>query len=841
MKNRTMIAQPLNTDDRSTLFYLDDNHKLPVTLRLESGTVKELVAIFDPGKLNYSINPRFVGNLAALFTLQIGEQASACFSKGPSYFSARIALPESNCQIRVCINDQRVGLFDYDSGTITASAQNPNLRMNASETRMLSRSLTPYQLDYLPYPRDVSAHLTEDCLPSTDIHTHLSAQLTGEDWEAIILQRDDVFYPLDLLEIVKKIVQSDVDLSQIDTHHLPRRVDFKPAFNLGYAVASERPVLYDENGNPTEHYACKNLKALHDHPATHVFFKQFIEQLSIPIDRIIGADEMDTLFYRFRNPLEKNTLLQEDKILKLAERHQRLGIRYAELSTSEVLIPTWLAAAIPAIEKAEKRFPDVHLRLLAGIHRTKPPEAIARDMEKVKIASQCPYVVGVDFMGYEFNKGEDFDWSLHEMARWTRRSHIRREHGETGAPFTDDFVIRIHAGETSKSRNNVRHAIEIAEKFGIHVRVAHVLQGDIDEHLLAKARANNVILEFIPDSNIALNNADYPHDVPIRQWAASGCQVVINSDGAGAYQTTPLQLAKTALFAGLSLDDLRRMHKLEQEYIAKRLQHFSAKKKAFAQQFGDVAAFIRFFDSESRATRKRHLPISYDNKIPILIAGSSGTNWSKTRPEHRKEISIATRMMTHLLDPNAVYFCTGRVKDRGVEKELDKSVIADDQQHYRTQPGFDMIATYSGNHQGLTIASGVNWVNRAIGSEEHIANNVIQFMQSHPGYSLFIGGGAFTREFIREADERQLHFGLVLGPYGSTNDIARHIDERHHIKAGGQFALAEAIMMHMVEHIGSQRLRPDFQQTDLIATVHNSYMKIQRDIEQEIAQAGGDI
>lgn len=820
-----------------TLFPLDDNEKLPLSLTFKAS---EVTARFDSAALNYFSNPRFIANISQLLSIQRNDGAPALLQHEQDALTARISVTNGD-SVQIGVNGCLIGRFSVTDNTLHPAPENAYTLLTASETRMLSRSLTPYQLAHLPYPRDLAAQLNPDLLPATDIHTHLSAQLTCDDWEAIILARDDVYYPLDLLRIVHDLVLSDADLSALQTYEIPRRVDFKPAYNLGYSVPSEHPVVYDEQGRPAENYICVNLKQMHDLPATRPFFKQFIEQLAIPVDRIIGADEMDTLFYRFRNPLEKNTALQEDKILRLAQKHQQLGIRYAELSTSEVLIPAWLNAATQAIEKAEALYPGVHLRLLAGIHRTKPPEAIARDLEKVKIAAKCPYVVGIDFMGYEFNKGEDFDWSLHEMARWMRRSHIRHMQDEPDAPFTDDFVIRIHAGETSKSRNNVRHAIEIAEQFGVHVRVAHILQGDVDEHLIAKAKANHVVLEFIPDSNIALNNADYPEDVPLKRWADSGCQFVLNSDGAGAYQTTPLQLAKTGLFSGLSLDNLKQMHTQELEYIAQRLQHFVPKKRALLQQYGSMESFITFFETESRATKKRRLPKRYDDKIPILLAGSSGANWSKTRPEHRKEIRIATRLMTSLLDPHAVYFCTGRVKDRGVEKELDKSVIADDRKHYTTRSGFDMIATYSGNHQGLSIASGVNWVNRAIGSEEHIANNVIRFMQRHPGYSLFIGGGAFTREFIREADENQLNFGLALGPYGSTNDIARHINARHHIVASDDTPLAVAILQHMVQHIGAEKLRAGYQKADSIAVIRDNYELIKAEIEREIAQAGGEV
>ncbi len=853
-------------DSEKLTLYLDNNQALPLELAIITDNGQRKLAIrFDAREqtLGRSPNPRLVKNITDL--LGIGqERVSPGHALRPSavetgVYQTMLPLPDDKQPriFNITLNNQPIAKFTVDDQTIAEDrTRNAFRALAVSETRMLAREMTPYQLSTLPYPRDELEKLDDNALPASELHTHLSAQLTGAEWSDIITNASKpVFYPLDMLGLIKAQTGSNFDL--IDYVHdqaVTRDVSFKPAVDLNLPpLASELPI------QPGDTHQCVDLRQLarSKDPNAQAFYKQFIAQLSIPVDSTIGPEEMDTKFYRFRNPLEKNKELQEAKILKIAENHSKKGIQYAEMSTSEVLNPDWLASATKAIVKAKARYPDTHIRLLAGIHRFKAPELIAQDIEKVKVAAHNPYVVGVDFMGYESNKPESINWAFHEMARWVRRSRVKYRAGED-APFTDDFVIRIHAGETSKNANNVRHAIELAEQFGVDIRVGHLVRGEITSALKQKAKKHDIVMEFIPDSNIALQNADYPQDIPMKPWVESQFTCVVNSDGAGAYQTDPLQQAKTAVYAGLTVDQLRHMRQKETAYAQQRIDFLNEKEAAFVGKFSSSAApygssfdeamlsFTKHFGTEIAYLKPRPdaprndlpLPRRYQGKMPILLAGSSGTKWDNTPEKTKTQIRLAARMMTKLFDPHHVFFCTGRVKDRGVEKELDHALAADDEEHYKTRSGFDMVATYAGGYENLPIASGVNWVNKTVGSPEHVADNVVEFMEHkgrqtsrHDGeksdgvksYALFIGGGDFTREYIEETYKRALPFGMVLiddthrrngrnpgATTFATTDKARYIPESHHIKQESpDKPLAQTIVQHMLQHVGIERLRDE--------------------------------
>ncbi len=874
MKRVIRLVNKADTQEKGFKVYLDDNEKIP--LQCEEQDDRRLKITYNPKDKNeYQPNRRFVENLTELLSIRTSDNKVYDLSEENRMYT--VAVPLEHLPLSITVNDVEICQLGVDGDNALKEIRvNDYAKLTVSETRMLARHLTPEQREHIANREPFSTDLGKGHLPITDLHTHLSAQLTGKDWREMIESRakegTPICYPKDLLEHIAKEIGIEVNFDKYEVHDIPR-IPFKPAMYQGFAVPSEieefRPqtdpktgkVKCDENGKAKkELIPVAGISLSEIQEQDKAFFDAFIGQMEVPIDETRGPYEMDTKLYRYRNPLEKDKSLQDEKMYRVARRYAMQGVQYAELSTTEVLTPEWLEKAIEGIEKAETRLqeeyerkeipnPPPKLRLMAAIHRAQSPDVVARYLENAKIAAGNPYVVGVDFVGYEGNKTEDLNWALYEMARWIRhqRNECEKKSLENGF---GDFVIRVHAGETSKNADNVADAIRLAETFGVKVRIGHAVHGVISPEVVQAAKDNGIIIEFIPDSNIALENIDFPNEIPMKKWADSGVPFVINSDGAGLYQTTPLQAAKMGLLAGLQPKQLKSMQTFEKDYIQERLGAFKKQETYFKQTYSDLETFIRRYREETEQTKEDHLPPRYQNKIPILVAGASGSNWKRIREETEEqalEVDIAMNMMVKMLDPQKVHFMTGRVKDRGIEKKLDEAVVREDHDTQSRHAAFDMIATIPGEKAQHSIANAVNWVNKAEGNVEHIPEHVTNFIdrqsrdekgdvvESKKGYCLFVGGGHFTRDFIAKAEKRTLNFGMVKDVPGSSRNMARRMDSKHVITS--ENGLAKAIIRHLIDHIKADRLRPEIQEKinehGLEQVLDNIYQNVAAKIEKK--------
>ena len=130
-------------------------------------------------------------------------------------------------------------------------------------------------------------------------------------------------------------------------------------------------------------------------------------------------------------------------------------------------------------------------------------------------------------------------------------------------------------------------AVHIAEKYGIHVRIAHAVNEKTDPQLdrtiarLSEKHPPEVSIEFCPPSNIAYNNVQDVREVPFTRWLKSCKSWFLGSDGAGAIQTTPTQIALSAMAAGVTIKQLAAMHKTEERFIADQQKNVAAKSLAY--------------------------------------------------------------------------------------------------------------------------------------------------------------------------------------------------------------------------------------------------------------------
>ena len=536
---------------------------------------------------------------------------------------------------------------------------------------------------------------------------------------------------------------------------------------------------YEFTPTQSEGLACEQRDKQVDGVAIHHLSQDdqdtLMDALAIPSDTIYTFEALEKNVYRVSNPLTKNPDVIAKSIVTVAETYQKQGIQYAELAVTGALKPDWLAKAIPALEEAEATH-GVQLRLLAGIPRTLPPHLMLQKIEMAKYAAQSPYVVGVDFIGYESNKTENFSWALDHIANWAHRQ--KTGHSSLYQPwdFPDDFIVRVHAGENGKNMNNVRAVLEIAYEYGIRTRIGHGIYVNHDDTLdLAKqlAENNKLIIEFNPDSNIALNNIDNATQLPIKFWVDTGIPSVLASDGGGAYQTDATQLAMAGTFAGLQQADLVKINQWERQHIDYQHTLFEEKSQAFAEKYPSVAHFIEGFKAHEQSTRRAKW---LAHKTPILIAGASGSSWERMHPAEQQEFRIGMELLVQLLDPAKTYFAMGRVKNAGIGKILDKAVTQYNKQHLDSTP-FDVVGLLNNQQNMPTIANCLSHIIPVSGPLMGIPNAMVQFVKDHQGHALYVGGSDFTRDFILQSEKLDIPFAVMENATGASKDAATLMKE----------------------------------------------------------------
>lgn len=786
--------------------------------------------------------------------------------------------------ISCTVNGKRVMQLIGRNGTQEAPMAFPHaslvneFALTISEIRQLTHPLSPEVLAKIPYPRKNLRNFNREThAPITDIHTHLSAQLAPEDLFAAAEANDKperhIGYPLDLLE------EMGIDIDVLDDwmsekgygEEFAHGFAFNPANDEGYAKESEKKT--DDITKPGTHPGVYLKTLSHffsENPAQKAIF---MDAMAIKPDEIMGAADMDKYFYRFRNPLEKNPILTRDKIMQVAKAYKQQGVKYAELSTGSMFNPQWLAEVLPALEEAEQKT-GVQLRLMVGLPRTASRPQLKAMVEKMRVLAQSPYIVGADLLGFELNKTDEFEWVFDEIHKWAKESDVKAE-GDN-PPVKTDFTIRVHAGENSKNRDNVRRAIEKAKDMGISLRVGHAIYGDLDTELFELARETGTIIEFIPDSNIALDSVDFLSDIPLKEWVRNGVRWVLGSDGAGSYLTTNDQLAKSALHAGLSTKELGEMICFEEELVAAQQKMFAARKAIFdaapnthspASHNGDINAFVKAYSDHAKLVDEQlkkdfvphpdvkakdtldnpPLPERFTNKTPVLIAGASGSSWKNISAEYQKDAQIAAEMLVQLLDPEKVYFVTGRTKFMGFEQCF---VNANERLERRGK--FDVISTVSKQDaertEGGTSSAPAAWNMDLHGGRVKLAGHVADFMEQHKGgdgkpaaYSIFCGGSSLTRMFIREMRDRNLPHGLMQGPEGATNDKSRTGFDHQVIPSK---ELAIETVLHVAKQMGEDvfkggRVPSEFELVQLRDEITKRVEKNPMSVPQHQQQAQG--
>jgi adenosine deaminase len=586
----------------------------------------------------------------------------------------------------------------------------PIRKLCVFETRMIGRHYDGYKINYY----DTSKQTI------TDLHTHLSAQISSKSLIKLGLKHN-ILYPVSFFD------NNNINYKRDNLQKIPKK-SFLPIAHLTKGLEFEYAIYFNE-------LTKSQLELLQTSLALSPEFQCSFEDLEN--------------CYKLREPFTKDINLLPDMLYEIANQYKEQGVKYSELSTNAIIDPLWLDQInhyIPLIEKDT----GVILRFLVGIPRNLSKEKLKERIIQIKKICFNQYIVGVDLLGYEINKTSHLEEKLALLAEWTK---VKRP----------TFTYRIHAGENLKNPTNVKDALLFAMEHNVKIRIGHALHGVDNETLRIASllcKKNMLIIEFNPDSNLALNNIDYPADVPIKKFIKAGIKFVLGSDGMGTYQTTSSQITTASKICGLEDAELDNLIKTENDYVNSQLKTFSINKNITRSLNQDFNEQIK-------------------NKIPILIAGATGSSWLRISKQGRIEIKKCLKQLAEILDPEKVFFITGRSKDKGIAVELGKILTLFNFEHSKK---FLFISMVSENSDHVLLKPrGISVIKAFETPLVFLPSGTISYIKKNNGMAIFIGGKSFTRDFILEADKQAIDYLLMDEIEGASMEKAR-IYKEHSFK-----------------------------------------------------------
>lgn len=688
----------------------------------------------------------------AVYKLSLREQNSP-------YLTCR--LPDSSrsyiaIDIRLGGSDKRdgelFGSYRIDMGTL--SYAETFHKLTVFETRMLGNERLYRWLPYTRYPM-------QKTLLRTDLHTHSSAQITADGLLDVAITYH-IPYPTRLLDVLsitydtsQQVMTPRFFFPPTDAHIIGSVPDEEWAVPVGSLSDEARGIL--------------------------------AAAMSVRTDTQVTFGDLEMAAYRYRTPISKHPDAQYGILLVTAQEYAKFGVEYAEITatTMSLLKPDSVSSLhewLPEIARET----GVQLRFLAGLPRNLPPPMLEREVETLLLAAASPYIVGVDFMGFEDNKITQMEPYIKRIASWA-------------SAHDSQFTLRIHAGENRKNLSNVRESLRMALHYGMRIRIGHAAHG-LDEDAITIAEAlskkNLVMIEFNPDSNLALNNIDRAEELEITTCIDRGIPFVICSDGSGLFHTSTPQLEAVASFGGVGPKELHIIAEYEEEHITREQARFAQKLAQLPANFLDDYAQkyhtlrqvtlpkplthndnAQLFREHLNALHIIHdhaaIQATTSGKKPVLILGATGARyWEKIQPEQKERIKDIFTGLVAILDPKAYYFLIGRPKDEGLTALLSRRV-----QTYNAdathQNSFALIsATVQADQTMQSFTPGLTHVLPLEGSLFTVPNQLVDYVHQHHGIILFIGGGTFVRDAILIARDCGVIFGLMDGPQGASTDKA---------------------------------------------------------------------
>ena len=562
----------------------------------------------------------------------------------------------------------------------------------------------------------------------TDLHTHMNANLIPDLLISLGIARQ-IKYPLYYikklnLKTTKKqekqllkqrcVVEEQFKDSSLKGKYLTRKIDDNTFINFADLILNNV-----ENAEYNISKIRNSLSILKDGQAVftnlekvyiyrYVFAKGIESEKKIKLENIEDITEKDIKNYikqiikdHRKGSIYENNTLREDKLLWVAREYKRQGIKYVEITDTELVkigepAANYLEEIHRIIPKIEKET-GVKIRFLAGIRRI--PLTILKDvktsnlylrenLDTLKAVAKSPYVVGSDFIGEEINDITELKPVIKELVEYA----VKEDNG---------FTIRIHAGENDSLRDNVAKSIEAViestpkgEKIP-KIRIGHGLYTpDLDsekgKELLKNIIKANAVLEFQLTSNVRLNNLNALENHPLKQYIKNGVKCVQGTDGCGLYgsDTIDEQLALNNLL-GINNKEFMKMREVEDDIIEESNESFKLKSKEFdkilsgrtiketileleknnIEESSDKNLELRLNSNiqseQALRTKIRKLPT---DKIPIIIAGGSFNSNDRKTSLTQDGMEIL-RELIQKIDAEKAYFVIGH-KMEGYEKEI---------------------------------------------------------------------------------------------------------------------------------------------------------------------------
>ena len=420
-------------------------------------------------------------------------------------------------------------------------------KLNTSEERLLSQgSLRGIEELGAPFQR------YESETPLTDLHTHLTGALTSDD--AIFIARK--FNPHIEISILAK---AGIDVSKYSS-------------------------VYDYAEGKTGTGEIIKVARIQFNFLSDKDVELYKKKLSIGVNAQETFGAMENC-YSFRHPIlrlggnayDKDVnieMLFLEQLRCLAKHYRKTGVKYAELSMSEICKAPdeFLMVIDKVMPTIESEFPDVRLRFLGGIPRILNKPALKLRNENLLAAARSPYIAGIDVMAHEVNETNHFGEIIADCLEYANKNN------------DPNFVIRVHAGESDVHYDNIKQFLlivnEYTEKTGNKppvIRIGHGING-FDDETIKLAVKLGAIVEINLSSNLALNNIDNIKQVFLKKYKDAGLKVVISTDGHGMYSTDSKQETELALAAGFTPEDIHDMVEFEQTYIENAQKSYEEKK-----------------------------------------------------------------------------------------------------------------------------------------------------------------------------------------------------------------------------------------------------------------------
>lgn len=310
--------------------------------------------------------------------------------------------------------------------------------------------------------------------------------------------------------------------------------------------------------------------------ANKEMYDSFLAKLSLPFDKRSNFFDLeDVVSYRtslfnivsdnlnLSNPIregEKANINRARALKRLLEYSliylKNQGIKYVEISYSNDSVLNTLETILD--NDFYENIDGIKFNFLLSTSRERKKLEFKNSSKGLKKALKGKIVTGFDIMGtettiYDVDLIPNRDTSIYDKLEMILKVLVETEHQHP--------VFRLHSGEFAipVCDGNTEKLLDVIDRIAaIHnwiipppeIRIGHGLHFNNNEHYLELLKKFNVIIEINASSNFALSNIDEIRNIPYKYYLDNGIDIVIATDGGGAYGTTSkqeLQIASLVL------------------------------------------------------------------------------------------------------------------------------------------------------------------------------------------------------------------------------------------------------------------------------------------------------